>query len=124
MGKTIINNPQITIFIGGICLPFPVMGGKHGIVLPTFPNRCIQLLQIPGAKNASPHQELCRILLGLALFKRLTSETLRNIMSEYVHVCMYIYIYMYSMYSYIIVIYIYMYNYVRYVYTYTHTNSN
>ena len=100
-------------------IPFPVMGGKHGIVLPilplvtvnhhyqtsltiinhhygivlpTFPNRCIQLLQIPGAKNASPHQELCRSLLDLALFKRLTSETLRNIMSEYVHVCICIYI--------------------------------
>ena len=37
VGKTIINNPPvITIFIGGITLPFPVMGGKHDIVLPTY----------------------------------------------------------------------------------------
>ena len=29
--------PVITIFIGGVFFPFSVMGGKHGIVLPTNP---------------------------------------------------------------------------------------
>ena len=34
--KTIINHPPvITIFIGGMEIPFPVMGGKDDIVLPT-----------------------------------------------------------------------------------------
>jgi hypothetical protein len=36
VGRTMINHPLvITIFIGGINKPFPVMGGKNGIVLPT-----------------------------------------------------------------------------------------
>ena len=35
VGQTILNHPPvITMFIGGINLPFPVMGGKNGIVLP------------------------------------------------------------------------------------------
>ena len=43
VAKTIINHPKvITIFwlvdVGGINLPFPVMGGRHGIVLPTLPS--------------------------------------------------------------------------------------
>jgi len=39
VGKTTINHPpDITIFIGAINLPFPVMGGKNGIVLPTKKN--------------------------------------------------------------------------------------
>ena len=39
VGKTIINKPsprKITIFCLVVWLPFPVMGGKHGIVLPTL----------------------------------------------------------------------------------------
>jgi len=30
------NNPGKSPCFGGINLPFPVMGGKNGIVLPTF----------------------------------------------------------------------------------------
>ena len=32
----VISPRKITIFVGGINLPFPVMGGADGIVLPTL----------------------------------------------------------------------------------------
>ena len=35
--NNVINHPPvITIFIKVVCLPFPVMGGKNGIVLPIW----------------------------------------------------------------------------------------
>ena len=34
------------MFIGGINLPFPVMGGRHGIVLPTLIGEYLSLIGI------------------------------------------------------------------------------
>ena len=36
VGKTIINHPQSSPFLWVVCLPFPIMGGKNGIGLPTL----------------------------------------------------------------------------------------
>ena len=36
VGKTIMNHPPVITSIGGINLPFTVMSGKNGIVLPTL----------------------------------------------------------------------------------------